>query len=207
MNTVKNAMPDVARKYWTTLGIVLTIGFAINYFMVTTIPAESLLAIHPIALLIGYFVCCFAGIYLSKTSDNPAVSFLGYLMVVVPVGIVIVPFVQQHDPMIVEKAVLFTAILSGGMALAGAVYPSFFKSIGGILFWALLISIISEIIMLIIGYDLAIIDWIVAIIFLGFIGYDYAMALEDEPTVDAAVDRAVSLYVDILICLLVFLLY
>jgi uncharacterized protein len=198
MNTVKQANSELARKYWTTLGIVLTIGFAINYFMVKTIPAESVLAINPIVLLISYFVCCFGGIYLSKKSDNPVVSFIGYLMVVVPVGVVIIPFVQQYDPAIVEKAVLFTAMLSAGMSVAGAMYPKFFRSIGGILFWALLISIIAEVIMLFIGYELAIMDWIVAVIFLGLIGYDYAMALEDEPTIDAAVDRAVSLYLDII---------
>jgi FtsH-binding integral membrane protein len=33
---------------------------------------------------------------------------------------------------------------------------------------------------------------------MGFIGYDYAKALEDDATVDAAIDRAVALYLDII---------
>ena len=198
MQTVQTASKEVARTYWTTLGVVLAIGFGINYLMVKSIPAEAVLAINPIVLIIGYFVCAIGGIVLSKVSDNPIISFIGYLMVVVPVGVIIVPFVQQYDPAIVEKAVLFTAMLSVGMTLAGSLYPDFFRSIGGILFWALLAAIVSEIVMMLLGYKLALMDWIVAVIFLGFIGYDYAMALEDEPTMDAAVDRAVSLYLDII---------
>lgn len=195
---VANAEKQVAKTYWFILGIVLALGFSINYWMVTLIPASAVMAINPIVLLIGYFVLAFGGIWLSHSSDDPKISFLGYMMVVVPVGVVIVPFVQSFDPMIVEKAVLFTAMLSGLMAFGGFTFPQFFRSIGGILFWALLAAIIAEIIVMIIGYELAAMDWIVAVIFLGFIGYDFSMALEDEPTIDAAIDRAVALYLDII---------
>ena len=196
--TVATASGQSVRTYWFMLGIVLCLGFSINYWMVTLIPASAVMAINPIVLLVGYFVLAFGGIWLSHSSDNPKISFLGYLMVVVPVGVVIIPFVQSFDPMIVEKAVLFTAMLSGIMAFGGFLFPQFFRSIGGILFWALLAAIIAEIIMMIIGYNLAAMDWIVAVIFMGFIGYDFSMALKDEPTIDAAIDRAVSLYLDII---------
>lgn len=196
--TVRTASSEVAKTYWTTLGVVLTIGFGINYLMVKQIPAEVVLAINPVVLIVGYFISAIGGIFLSKMSDNPLISFIGYLMVVGPVGVVLVPFVQNLDPAVTEKAALFTAMLSAIMALGGAMFSEFFKSIGGILFWALLGSIIAEVVMLFMGYDLAIMDWIVAVIFMGLIGYDYAMALEDEPTMDAAVDRAVSLYLDII---------
>ncbi len=196
--TVKTAEPEIAKTYWATLGIVLTIGFGINYLMVTQIPAEVVMAINPVVLIVGYLVSAICGIILSKVSDNPLISFIGYLMVVVPVGVILVPFVQNLDPEITEKAALFTALLSAIMAAGGSMFSNFFKSIGGVLFWALLGSIVAEIVMLMLGYHLAIMDWIVAAIFMGFIGYDYAMALEDEPTMDAAVDRAVSLYLDII---------
>ncbi len=198
MYTVRTATNEVARGYWTILGGTLFIGFLINYLMIKSIPGEAIMAINPWVLIIGYFVCAISGIMISAKSDNPWISFIGYLMVVIPVGVVITPFVQKYDPSIVQKAALFTAVLTGIMTLLGATFPKFFKGLGSILFWALLASIIAEIVMLFMGYRLAIMDWIVAVIFLGFIGYDYVMALEDKPTADAAVDRAVALYLDII---------
>lgn len=79
------------------------------------------------------------------------------------------------------------------------VFPQFFRSIGGILFWVLLAAIVAEIVMLFVfNYKPAFMDWIVAVIFMGFIGYDYAMALKDDATVDKAIDRVVALYLDII---------
>ena len=196
--TVRTATNDVARGYWTILGGTLFIGFLINYLMIQNIPGEIIMAINPWVLIIGYFVIAISGIMISAASDNPWISFIGYLMVVVPVGVVITPFVQKFDPEIVQKAVLFTAVLTAMMTILGNTFTKWFQSIGQILFWALLASIIAEIVMLFLGYKLAIMDWIVAVIFMGFIGYDYAMALDDTPTADAAVDRAVALYLDII---------
>lgn len=196
---VATADSFTARKYWLTLGLTLAFGFVLNYFMIKTIPGEAIMAINTWVLLIGYFVCAFSGIAISAKSDVPAISFIGYLLVVVPVGVVITPFVQHFDPAIVEKAVLFTASLTFIMAGLGAMFPMFFRGIGKILFWALLASIVAELIMIFaFHYKPAFMDFIVAIIFMGFIGYDYSKALEDDATVDAAIDRAVALYLDII---------
>jgi FtsH-binding integral membrane protein len=195
--TLRDTTYPNARLYWITLGITLMIGFFINFVMMKTISTEWVLSINKWVLIIGYFACAFTGVSLSVKSDNPIISFIGYLMVVVPVGIVSVPFIHKYDPEVVQKAVLFTTILTGLMALAGAMFTSFFRSIGGILFWALILAIIAEVLMLLLGYKLAIMDYVVAIIFLGFIGHDFVAALDDEATIDAAVDRAVHLYLDI----------
>ena len=47
------------------------------------------------------------------------------------------------------------------------------------------------------GADLAIIDYLVILIFCGYIGFDWARANQGEKTVDKAVDAAAYLYVDI----------
>jgi FtsH-binding integral membrane protein len=196
--TVKSCESHIARVYWFALSICLVLGFSINYVMIKNIPAEAILEINPWVLIIGYFICAFTGIFMSMKSSDPVISFIGYMLVVVPVGVVITPFVQSVDPAIVEKAVLFTALLSAGMGIVGMLFPAFFASIGGILTVSLLIAIIAEIGLMFFGYDLKAMDWIVAIIFLGFIAYDFSQALDDEPTLDAAVDRAVALYLDII---------
>lgn len=196
--TVSTASNLAVRWYWATVGIVLSIGFLINYFMVTNINPETVMAINPWVLIGGYFISCLAGCYLSASSDNPLVSFIGFLLVVVPIGVVITPFVNSVDPDIVSKAALFTGLLTAIMGAGGFLFPTLFKSIGGILFWALLAAIIVEITLMFMGVKQSFMDYIVALIFLGFIGYDFAAAQDDEPTMDAAIDRAVSLYLDII---------
>lgn len=197
-NTVANSSSLAVRWYWATVGFVLSIGFALNYIMIQTIPVEAILAINPWVLIIGYFVSCILGMCLSRFSDNPLISFIGFLLVVVPVGVVITPFIQSVDPEIVQKAVVFTGLLTVIMGAGGITFPKLFSSIGGMLFWLLLAAIIAEIIFLMIGYKQTFMDYIVAVVFLGFIGYDFAQALDDEPTMDAAIDRAVALYLNII---------
>lgn len=196
--TVSTATNLAVRWYWATVGIVLSIGFFINYLIVTNIDAAAVTAINPWVLIIGYFACCITGICLSSFSDNPLVSFIGFLLVVVPIGVVITPFVQSVDPNIVANAALFTGLLTAVMGAGGFMFPALFKSLGGILFWALLAAIIVEITLMFMGVKQSFMDYIVAVIFLGYIGYDFAMAQDDEPTMDAAIDRAVALYLDII---------
>lgn len=196
--TVGTASNLAVRWYWATVGIVLSIGFFLNYLIVTNIDAATVLAINPWLLIGGYFISCIAGISLSRLSDNPVISFLGFLLVVVPIGVVITPFIQSVDPNIVVNAALFTGLLTAAMGLGGFMFPDLFKSLGGILFWALLAAIVVEIILYFMGVQQTFMDYIVAVIFLGFIGYDFAEAQDDAPTMDAAIDRAVALYLDII---------
>jgi len=62
----------------------------------------------------------------------------------------------------------------------------------------LLITIVVEIVMMFLGANLGIIDYIVVLIFCGYIGYDWARANACAKTVDNAVDMAAELYVDII---------
>lgn len=195
--TLRTASSEQAMVYWITLGSVLAIGFGLNIAMVKSIPIEAVMSINKWVLIIGYFICAFTGIIVSKSSNNPTISFIGFLMVVIPVGVISIPFIGSKNPDIVEKAAIFTAILSMVMGFAGAVFSKMFRSIGGILFWALLAAIIAEVVLMLLGYNLAIMDWIIAAIFLGLIAYDFANALDDPASMDAAVDRAVDLYLDI----------
>lgn len=196
--TVSNSSSLAVRWYWATVGIVLTIGFIINYFMIKNIPSESIMSINLWVLLIGYFACVICGIMMSQLSDNPIISFIGFLLVVTPIGVIITPFVQQSDPQLVERAIVMTGLLTALMGTGGFLLPKLFKSLGGILFWMLITAIIAEIIFLILGYKQTFMDYIVALIFLGFIGYNFASAQDDPPTMDAAIDRAVALYMDII---------
>jgi FtsH-binding integral membrane protein len=181
------------------LGAVLLWGFALNWWMVNTIPAEAVKAINPVAFLVGYFVSAVVGIVLIHASKHPLVSFIGYNLIVVPIGLVLVMFIPDHSQEHVINAVQTTALLTAGMMALGTMYPRFFQRIEAALFWSLLISIVVELVQtLVFKVKLEVMDWIVAAIFCGYIGVDWGRANNIERTVDNAIDSAACLYLDII---------
>lgn len=83
--------------------------------------------------------------------------------------------------------------------IAGTLFPAFFKKIARALTIALFLVIIVELAMIFIfKVHHGIIDWIVVIIFCGYIGYDWGRAQQIPKTIDNAVDSAAALYMDII---------
>ena len=185
--------------YNFVIGATLLWGFFINWLMVLNIPAESISNISPLIFFAGYFASCFFGIYLFKTSDNPLVSFIGYNFVVVPFGLIINLVVSRYDPNIVIEAVRVTGLVTFIMMLLGSMYPAFFQKIVGALTVALICVIIVELIeIFIFNTHHGVLDWVVALLFCGYIGYDWARANAIPKTYDNAIDSAAALYIDII---------
>lgn len=185
--------------YNLTLGLTLCWGFAVNWLMVTNIDPNSIAAINPWVFFIGYFASCFVGIYLFNKSSNPAVSFIGYNFVVVPFGLIVNMAVARYDPDIVAQAMRVTGAVTVGMMCFGSLFPAFFQRIAGALSIALLLVIIVELVeVFVFGIHHGILDWIVVLIFCGYIGYDWARANQIPKTLDNAVDSAAALYMDII---------
>jgi len=185
--------------YNLVIGLVLCWGFFINWLIVKTIPQSALLNIQPLVFFIAYFACCLLGIYLFTKSQNPLVSFIGYNFVVVPFGLVVNIVVYYYDPTLVIEAIKITGIVTGIMMLLGAAFPAFFQKIGVVLTISLLLVIIWELVeLLIFRIHHGIIDWIVVLIFCGYVGYDWGRANRIPKTVDNAVDSAAALYMDII---------
>jgi FtsH-binding integral membrane protein len=191
------------RTYNLMIGLVLCWGFLLNYLMVVSIPSQTIAAINPFALIIGYFVFCFFGIYLYTKSDNPLVSFIGYNFVVVPFGLIVNLAVSQYSPDLVGNAIAVTGGVTGIMMILGTLYPGFFFSIARGLFVALIAVIIVELMaVFFFGYRGNMIDYAVVLIFCGYIGLDWARANAIPKTMDNAVDSAAALYMDIIILFL-----
>jgi len=188
-----------AAAYNLTIGLTLCWGFAVNWLMVTNIPPEEVSSINIWVFLIGYFASCFFGIYLFNSSTNPAISFIGYNFVVVPFGLIINLVVSQYDSALVSDAIRITGLVTVAMMCLGAMYPAFFQKIVGALTVALLMVIIVELVeVFIFGIHHDIIDWIVVLIFCGYIGYDWGRANQIPKTTDNAIDCAAALYMDII---------
>ncbi len=187
------------RFYNFIIGLTLCWGFWINYLMVKNVPAHYALQYGFLPFIIAYLVSCFLGIYLFTKSDKPIVSFLGYNLVVVPFGFIINIVVAGYSPTLVLQAVQMTGIVTAIMMILGTLYPAFFKKIVGALTIALIAMIIVEIVAIyIFKTHHTIIDWIVAAIFCGYIGFDWGRAQRIPKTVDNAIDSAAALYMDII---------
>lgn len=185
-------------KYNLTIGLVLLWGFFVNAITCTMF-TNTIAEIKPIVLVIGYFVSCIVGILICNHSDKPFVSFIGYNLIVIPVGAVLSIVVDSYGYVTVGNAFITTTIITLIMVLVSTLFPDKFKKLGFVLFLSLSLAIVVELILLLCGLvTLTVWDWIVAIIFCLYIGYDWAIAQEAPATYDNAVDNACGLYLDII---------
>ncbi len=185
--------------YNLAMGLTLCWGFAVNWWMVKNIPVSAITGVDVRLFLLGYFASCLFGVYLFNKSKDPLVSFIGYNFVVVPFGLVLNVVVARYDPALVLEAVRITGMVTVGMMVMGSLFPEFFRRIHTALTMALLLVIVIELVdIFILHKQRGILDWVVVLIFCGYIGYDWGRANNIPKTLDNAVDSAAALYMDII---------
>lgn len=188
-----------AGTYNLVIGLCLCWGFLLNWLIVREVDAVALASVNIWVFLGGYFASCFFGVYLFNKSDNPAISFLGYNFVVVPFGLVVNLVVSRHRPDVVLEAIQITASVTVVMMLLGTIYPRFFAAIHRALLVSLIGVLLVELFQIfVLGKVSTWIDWVVALIFCGYIGYDWGRANRIPKTLDNAIDSAASIYMDII---------
>jgi hypothetical protein len=171
-------------------GLVLT--YIMASFFAPVVPSMGfLIGVGLVLPIIGCFIAM---------SDNLPLSFIGYNMIVIPIGLCLGPVANLVSPTIVQDAALITAIITGLMMFAGYTYPNLFKNLGGVLFYSLLGLVVVRILQMFIPAlaGLTIIDYIAAGIFSLYIGYDMYRASTVGRTYTNALHIAVSLYLDII---------
>lgn len=188
------------RTYNMYLGGVIAYGLLMNIILCHRF-TNIMLTINPMIFYIGYFICVLAGTYISRKSNNPLVSFLGYNLVVVPVGMVAstaVYYYSDYDSNLVLQAIIYTAGITCVMICLSILLPEFFSKLGGLLFGGLLGLLIVEAVFLFLGINQSLSALLGAGIFSVYIGYDYYKAQQYPKTVDNAVDSALDIYLDII---------
>lgn len=188
------------QTYNMIIGGVLLYGFIVNMIMVSCL-GDFAMSMNPIAFTIAYFIMAIVGGFMVHKSDNPVISFIGYNLIVIPMGlcltIIINAYLSAGYESTIITAFLITAVVTLVMMGLGAMFPTFFLSIGKTLCISLLITVVVELILFFVGIQLGIFDYIVVLIFCGYVGYDWAKANVQTKTVDNAIDSASELYVDI----------
>ncbi len=150
------------------------------------------------AIMIAYVVLAFSGIMINTRSSKPIWSFVGYNMVVLPLGLVLSVLIADAGADAVRETFQITAAVTAGMLLLSNWKPEFFARMGPCLFGALLLTLVAELVTFLFNRSFELINVIVALIFCGYIGFDWARAQQRPCTADNAIDSACALYLDII---------
>lgn len=183
--------------YNLIIGAVVLWGVAINIFM-SQFFGEQICSMNYLLMIIIYFAGSLGSMFVVYGSKNPVVSFLGFTGLSVSMGLLLTYFVSYFEVGSITLAFVTTAAVTAIMMIAATIFPTFFKGLGRVLFFTLLVTIIAEIVIsLILGIGATFFDFLVVIIFCGYVGYDWARAQDYPKTLDNAVDSAADIYVDV----------
>lgn len=207
--SVANSVGEIVsdRTYNLVLGLTVLWGLGVSALLCAT-AGNFVLTVNPIAFTIFYFVCCFAGLFIAYKSSNPVVSFIGYNMVVVPLGLEIscvVAAVGGINTAVVLYAFVDTILITGIMVIASLAFPKFFEKIGGILFAGLIGILLVSLISMFLPIGGIWISVASAVLFSFYIGYDYWRSQQYAKTVDNAIDSAIDIYMDIALLFIQFI--
>ena len=187
------------RTYNLTLIGTLFYGLIVNVILCLLV-GDVTRYISPLAFLVLYFISAFAGTMISARSNNPLISFLGYNMVVVPIGLVISMTVEMYSSMspdVVFQAFVLTACVTGGMAFVGIYNPELCSQLGGILFGCLFGLLIANVVIWIFGIHTMANSWFGMFLFSMYIAYDVYRSQQFPPTINNAIGCALDIYLDI----------
>lgn len=184
------------RMYNLVIGACITYGFIVNAIIVATC-SDFFTAMNTTVFIIGYLVVGILGIVLT-VSDSPLISFIGYNLVVLPLGALLSVCLPQHSVIHVFEAILITAIIFVVMTCLATAFPNIFAKLGRGLFISLVVLVVVELVSIFIfGFFGTIFNWISAAIFTLYIGYDWHVAQSFPKTLDNAIDSACDLYIDL----------
>ena len=187
------------RAYNLIMGGVVLYGLVVNAIL-CNFSTQLATTINPIVLLIGYIVLMIVGSVIVRKSTSAIVSFLGYNLICVPLGVVIAVMVEFYggvDSRPVQMAFIYTIGITLIMVLGAVAFPSLFEKLGKALFIALIaIAIVGLISIFVPGLG-GLYSILGAGLFSLYIGYDFYRSQQFAKAADNAVDCAADIYVDI----------
>ena len=184
--------------FYAVIALVLAWGFGLTAFLADYAVKIGFMPDLLMVLLVGLLVPIL-GIVIACTSVNAIVSFIGYNLVVVPLGFLLGPVLNQYSPDVVKNALEITLVCTVVFGVLGVVFPSFFSKIGRVLFVSLLSLLVIRVLQIFIpSLDFVWIDYLAALLFSLYIGFDMYRANSMQKTFNNAVDICVDFYLDIL---------
>lgn len=150
-----------------------------------------------LVFLVAYIACVVLSVVLSS-SPNALVNFIGYNLLVLPIGLLLSLSIAGLSMQTIQSALLGTGVFVVLMIAASYVRPDFFLSMGSTLGISLIVTVIAELVLLLLGFATGWIDYLVVAIFSLYLGFDWARANSCAPTARNAVLSATQIYLDII---------
>ncbi|MDQ1343552.1 MAG: hypothetical protein QG650_271 [Patescibacteria group bacterium] len=182
-------------SFYGAVGLILAWGLGVSGYMAQEFSTAQFSGGQALMLCLLPFV----GIFMAM--GGAVLSAIGYHLVVIPFGMLLGPVLAHFEiahPGIVYNAAYMTGSITLIMGVSGFLFPDFYRRIGGALFVALLGLVIIRVVQIFLPFEFGLLEYFAAGLFSLYIGFDMWRASEIEPTMDNAVDIALSLYLDIL---------
>ena len=188
--------------YSIAIGLTVIFGLLFSYLITQAILSSNLFSHyssgHLIATIIIYFAASLGGSYIMNHTEKPAVCLGGFALMAAGMGIMLTVIVAAYTASSIANAFLITMGITAVMTLAATAFPNVFLGMGRMLGLALLAVLIVEIaVTFLFRVQQQITDYIVILLFTGFIGYDWALAQQRPATVTNAIRSAASIYLDV----------
>ena len=191
--------------FYAIIAFVLVWGFGLTAFLADYAINIGFMPDLLTIIFVG-LVVPIIGIIVACKSNNAIISFIGYNLIVGPLGFLLGPVLNQYSPDVVKNALEITFACTVVFGVLGIVFPSFFSKIGRVLFVSLLSLLVIRVLQIFIpSLDFVWIDYLAALLFSLYIGFDMYRANTMQKTFDNAVDICVDFYLDILNLFLIIL--
>ena len=151
--------------------------------------------------ILGTLIGTVVGIFVMSAGakrQSVAMSLVGYALFASTCGLMASTALIAYDLPTINTAFAATAAVTVVFGALGVTFPNLFKRIPGVLCGALLGLILVELVLAIAGVPQTVTDYLVVIVFAGFIGFDTYQATQVEPTLPNAVMAATNLFLDII---------
>jgi hypothetical protein len=183
-------------QYNLIIGFVLLWGLAFNWYTVNEIGLSPLEGFSDVQLFFGYVGCVAAGTLFYTYLDHAVYSFVGYNLIVLPLGLFILRFMPWIEPEIVGHAFQATSSVVVLVSATASLSPKY----GARFLFALLAGLMVQWgFVLFEGWSVGVFDCVFLSLFCGYIGFDWAKAQQLTKTWDNAVDAAAAIYMDVII--------
>ena len=195
-NTERKVVSD--NTYNAVIGLTLLWGIVINVLMAYFL-TPYIVPLNRSVVIIGYLVVSFACRYVVFKSNNALISILGFTGLAGAMGVLLTYVLKRYTSATIYSAFLSTGIILVVMIILSTLYPAFFRKLGRVLFIALVGSLVVQLVGgLLLHLRLGFMDYILVVIFSGYIGYNWSKAQAYPKTIDNAIDSAASIYIDII---------
>ena len=144
-----------------------------------------------------------AGVVIAKKSNNWIVSMFGFMLITIPYGTLLGPYLGMYDALNIIQAFVYSILYVGFFGTIGFLIPrsleGWLKGLVSGLMIAILLYIILGLAVSLFGWSDAIMNYLdvaVIILFAFIIMYDFNRAARIPRTLDNSVDVAIAVYLD-----------